>query len=142
MVHFTQHDGSRGLLEGEAGFPAIESLEGRYKAGTWYPCILPTTMMAWTIDCMFLFELWPTGPATVDIAINSFFPNDRTHRDDFDALAEGYYRRLDVILPEDNDAVEAQQQGLYAPVTAASRYTPMETLCHAFDNWVLDRVLS
>ena len=142
VVHFTQHDGSRGLLEGEAGFPAIESLEGRYKAGTWYPCILPATMMAWTIDCMFLFELWPTGPATVDVAINSFFPEDRTRRDDFEALAEGYYRRLDVILPEDNDAVEAQQQGLYGPVTAASRYTHMETLCHAFDNWVLDRVLS
>jgi hypothetical protein len=37
--------------------------------------------------------------------------------------------------------VEQQQQGLRSPVNAASRYTHMETLCHAFDNWVLDRVL-
>ena len=141
VVHFTQHKGSRGLLEGESGFPTIDSLEGRYQEGTWYPCILPSTMMAWTIDCMFLFELWPTGPESVDVAIASFFPKDRTTRPDFDELAEGYYRRLDVILPEDNDAVEQQQKGLRSPVSAASRYTHMETLCHAFDNWVLDRVL-
>ncbi len=141
VVHFTQHKGSRGLLEGESGFPTIDSLEGRYQEGTWYPCILPSTMMAWTIDCMFLFELSPTGPESVDVAIASFFPKDRTTRPDFDELAEGYYRRLDVILPEDNDAVEQQQKGLRSPVSAASRYTHMETLCHAFDNWVLDRVL-
>jgi phenylpropionate dioxygenase-like ring-hydroxylating dioxygenase large terminal subunit len=141
VVHFTQHKGSRGLLEGESGFPTIDSLEGRYREGTWYPCILPSTMMAWTVDCMFLFELWPTGPESVDVAIASFFPIDRTTRPDFDELAEGYYRRLDVILPEDNDAVEQQQRGLRSPVNAASRYTHMETLCHAFDNWVLDQVL-
>jgi phenylpropionate dioxygenase-like ring-hydroxylating dioxygenase large terminal subunit len=129
------------LLEGESGFPTIDSLEGRYQEGTWYPCILPSTMMAWTVDCMFLFELWPTGPESVDVAIASFFPKDRTTRPDFDELAAGYYERLDAILPEDNDAVEQQQQGLRSPVNAASRYTHMETLCHAFDNWVLDRVL-
>ncbi|MEE2687792.1 MAG: aromatic ring-hydroxylating dioxygenase subunit alpha [Pseudomonadota bacterium] len=142
VVHFTQHKGSRGLLEGESGFSSIQSLEGRYQEGTWYPCILPATMMAWTIDCMFLFELWPTGPVSVNVAINSFFPEDRTRRHDFDELAEKYYRRLDVILPEDNEAVEAQQQGLYSPMTASAKFTHMETLCHAFDNWVLDMVLN
>lgn len=141
VVHFTQHKGSRALLEGETGFPPIDSLEGRYKEGTWYPCILPATMMAWTIDSMFLFELWPTGPESVDVVAVSFFPEDRTRRPDFEETAQKYYERLDVILPEDNEAVEYQQQGLHAPVNAAARFTHMETLCHAFDNWVLDRVL-
>ena len=141
VVHFTQHKGSRGLLEGETGFPRIDSLEGRYQEGTWYPCILPATMMAWTIDCMFLFELWPRGPESVDVAICSFFPEERTTRPDFEAQAAKYYERLDVILPEDNDAVERQQQGLHTPVNAAARFTHMETLCHAYDNWILDHVL-
>ena len=141
VVHFTQHKGSRGLLEGETGFPRINSLEGRYQEGTWYPCILPATMMAWTIDCMFLFELWPRGPESVDVAICSFFPEERTTRPDFEAQAAKYYERLDVILPEDNDAVERQQQGLHTPINAAARFTHMETLCHAYDNWILDHVL-
>lgn len=142
IVHFTEHQGSRGLLEGETGFPPIATLEGRYRQGTWYPCILPGTMMAWTIDCMWVFELHPTGPESVRVVAASFFPEDRTRRNDFTELAERYYRRLDVILPEDNTAVEQQQQGLRAPISAAARYTHMETLCHAFDNWVLDRVLT
>ena len=141
VVHFTQHKGSRGLLEGETGFPRIDSLEGRYQEGTWYPCILPATMMAWTIDCMFLFELWPRGPESVDVAICSFFPEEWTTRLDFEAQAAKYYERLDVILPENNDAVERQQQGLHTPVNAAARFTHMETLCHAYDNWILDHVL-
>ena len=45
------------------------------------------------------------------------------------------------ILPEDNVAVTRQQEGLRTPVNAASRLTHMETLCHAFDNWIVDRVL-
>ena len=98
-------------------------------------------MMAWTIDCMFLFEINPTGPESMDLAVCSFFPEDRTRRNDFAELAELYYKRLDTVLPEDNTAVEEQQHGLHVPTQAASRFTHMETLCHAFDNWVLDRVV-
>ena len=61
--------------------------------------------------------------------------------DDFEALAQRYYHRQDTVLPEDNVVVENQQRGLHAPVTASARFTHMETLCHAFDNWLLDQVL-
>ena len=72
---------------------------------------------------------------------SNFFPKDRFERPDFEAVAARYYARVDTILPEDHEAVGWQQQGLRAPVNAASRITYMETLCHAFDNWVLDQVL-
>jgi len=139
--HFTNHQGSRALLEGETGFPPIPTLEGRYREGTYYPCILPATMMGWTIDCLFIFELHPTGPESMRIVSATFFPEEITKRDDFEELAQRYYHRQDIILPEDNVAVEMQQRGLHARVTASSRFTPMETLCHAFDNWLLDQVL-
>lgn len=141
IVHFTSHEGSRALMHGDSGFPEIESLEGRYQSGTWYPCILPATMMAWTIDSLFIFELHPKGPEAMQVVGASFFPKDRTERDDFEELAERYYHRMDSILPEDNVAVEEQQRGLRAPVNAASKFTHMETLCHAFDNWIVDQVL-
>ena len=141
IVHFTSHSGSRGLLHGESGFDPIPTLEGRYREGTYYPCILPATMMAWTIDCMFLFELMPRSASSVEVGICSFFPAACMARPDFEEIAKRYYHRLDVILPEDNQAVEVQQTGLQVPVQAASRFTHMETLCHAFDNWIVNRIV-
>ena len=142
ITHFTSHQGSRGLMDGETGLPPIETLTGRLAEGTYYPCIYPTTMMAWTIDCMWIFELHPKGPEAMQVVGTSFFPEDRVGRDDFAELTERYYHRMDIVLPEDNAAVENQQQGLHAPKQASSHFTHMETLCHAFDNWVLDRVLA
>ncbi|NKB59133.1 MAG: Rieske 2Fe-2S domain-containing protein [Alphaproteobacteria bacterium] len=141
ITHFTKHEGSRGLLTGETGFPPIGALAGRYQAGTYYPCLYPTVLFGWTIDCLWIFEIRPTGPETMDLVASSFFPKDRLERPDFEEVAARYYARIDTILPEDNEAVSWQQQGLRAPVNAASNFTHMETLCHAFDNWVLDQVL-
>ena len=90
--------------------------------------------MAWTIDSLFVFELHPTGPESVRVVGASFFPEDRVSRNDFEEQAERYYHRMGAILPEDNVAVGVQQEGLRAPVNAASKFTHMETLCHAFDN--------
>lgn len=140
--HFTEHEGSRGLIHGKTGFDPIETLSGRYTTGTFYPCILPGTMMGWTIDCMWIFELHPTGPRSMRVVGASFFPEPCTQRDDFHEIAESYYDRMDAILPEDNAAVEMQQNGLRVPVQAASKFTHMETLCHAFDNWIVDQVLA
>ena len=141
ITHFTKHEGSRGLLTGETGFPKIDSLAGRYKTGTYYPCLYPTILFGWTIDCMWIFEIRPTGPETMDLVASSFFPQDRFDQPDFEEIAERYYARVDTVLPEDNEVVGWQQEGLRGPVTSASKITHMETLCHAFDNWVLDQVL-
>ena len=141
ITHFTKHEGSRGLLTGETGFPRIETLSGRYGTGTYYPCLYPTILFGWTIDCMWIFEIRPTGPETMDLVASSFFPQDRLARPDFEEVAARYYARIDTVLPEDNEAVGWQQQGLRSAVNAAAKITHMETLCHAFDNWVLDQVL-
>jgi choline monooxygenase len=140
ITHFTEHEGSRGLIQGNTGFEPIASLNGRYTKGTYYPCILPGTMMGWTIDCMWIFELHPTGPESMRVVGASFFPEATTKRNDFQEIVESYYERMDAILPEDNDAVEMQQKGLRVPVQAASKFTHMETLCHAFDKWIVDQV--
>jgi choline monooxygenase len=143
LAHFTHHAGSRGLLEEDQGMalPRFAKLSGRYAEGTYYPCLLPATLFGFTIDCVWVFELYPKGPDRTTLVAASLFSQAQLARADFADRAAYYYRRVDTIVPEDNAAVERQQEGLCLPVGLSGKFTHMETLCHAFDNWVLDRML-
>jgi phenylpropionate dioxygenase-like ring-hydroxylating dioxygenase large terminal subunit len=143
IAHFTVHGGSRGLLEEDQamGLPRFPKLPGRYVEGTYYPCLLPATLFGLTVDCVWVFELYPKGPDRTTLVAASLFSREQTEQPDFAEKAAGYYRRVDTIVPEDNEAVERQQEGLCLPVGLSGKFTHMETLCHAFDNWVLDQVV-
>jgi len=143
IAHFTVHGGSRGLLEEDQamGLPRFPKLSGRYVEGTYYPCLLPATLFGLTVDCVWVFELYPKGPDRTTLVAASLFSREQTEQPDFAEKAAGYYRRVDTIVPEDNEAVERQQEGLCLPVGLSGKFTHMETLCHAFDNWVLDQVV-
>ncbi len=144
LAHFTMHAGSRGLLEEDQalGFQRLPGLTGRYTQGTYYPCLLPATLFGLTIDCVWVYELYPTAPDRTTVVAASLFTKEQVARSDFAAKAPAYYRRLDTIVPEDNEAVEQQQEGLCLPVGLSGKFTHLETLCHAFDNWVLDRMVT
>ena len=143
IAHFTMHKGSRGLLEEDQqhALPRFPHLTGRYVEGTYYPCLLPSTLFGITVDSAWVFELHPLAPDRTLLVASSFFSKDQIARPDFTEKVKHYYRRLDTIVPEDNEAVERQQEGLCLPVGLSGTFTHMETLCHAFDNWVLDQVL-
>src|SRR5262245_17406531 len=143
IAHFTVHGGSRGLLEEHQGMalPRFPGLAGRYTEGTYYPCLLPATLFGFTVDCVWVFELYPKGPDRTTLVAASLFSKDQVARPDFAEKAERYYQRVDTIVPEDNEAVERQQEGLCLPVGLSGKFTHMETLCHAFDNWVLDQMV-
>jgi phenylpropionate dioxygenase-like ring-hydroxylating dioxygenase large terminal subunit len=143
IAHFTVHGGSRGLLEEHQGtaLPRFPKLAGRYAEGTYYPCLLPATLFGFTVDCVWVFELYSRGPDRTTLVAASLFSRDQVARPDFAEKAEYYYKRVDTIVPEDNEAVERQQEGLCLPVGLSGKFTHMETLCHAFDNWVLDRMV-
>lgn len=142
IAHFTMHAGSRGLLEEHQsqGFPRFPKLTGRYTEGTYYPCLLPATLFGFTVDSVWVFELHPKGPDRTTLVAASLFSREHTERPDFAERAEYYYKRVDTIVPEDNEAVEKQQEGLCLPVGLSGKFTQLETLCHAFDNWILDQV--
>ena len=143
LAHFTHHAGSRGLLEEDQAMalPRFAKLSGRYVEGTYYPCLLPATLFGFTVDCVWVFELYPKGPDRTTLIAASLFSKAQLACADFADRAAYYYRRVDTIVPEDNAAVERQQQGLCLPVGLSGKFTHMETLCHAFDNWVLDRMV-
>ena len=143
IAHFTMHAGSRGLIEDDQGqaLARFPGLSGRYTGGTYYPCLLPATLFGMTVDSVWVFELYPMAPDRTTLIASSLFAKDQVARADFAEKAAYYYKRVDTIVPEDNAAVERQQEGLCLPVGMSGKYTHMETLCHAFDNWVLDRVI-
>ena len=121
--------------------PRFPNLAGRYADGTYYPCLLPATLFGFTIDCVWIFELHPKGADRTMLTAASLFSRDQVARCDFAEKAEYYYRRVDMVIPEDNEAVERQQEGLCLPAGLSGKFTHMETLCHAFDNWVLDQMV-
>jgi len=125
------HDGSRGLLDGDAGFPPIPTVVGEEGRGSRFILIYPATMLAICNDTMWSFECHPLGPERTEVVLTSCFPRDVTARADFAEL-----------LPEDNDISEKQQLGLATMLARPGRLSPKERIVHKLDNWVLDRVLA
>lgn len=141
-ITFAQHEGSMALLQGDKGFPPIESLAGlRESGGTYAPLIYPSTYLACTIDCAWYLELHPMGPDKTKLIHGCLFPKDRLARGDFEEVAANYYKRWDITTDEDIVASDRQQRGLTSPFAVPGRFSHREPLVHEIDNWILDRVL-
>jgi phenylpropionate dioxygenase-like ring-hydroxylating dioxygenase large terminal subunit len=141
VILYTAHEGSRALLPGDTGFPRIETLAGKPAGGSYYPLIYPSTMFGCTIDCMWYLELHPRGPGRTELIVGSCFPKKTVARPDFEEMITRYYKRWDISIPEDNAISEWQQRGLESPLCAPGRFSHLEPLVHAIDNWVLDRAI-
>jgi hypothetical protein len=130
------------LLQGDAGFPVLESVKGlREEGGTTAPLIYPSTYLACTIDCAWYLELHPMGPNRTKLVHGSLFPRSYLARPDFEELAANYYKRWDITTDEDIVASDRQQRGLQSPFAVPGRFSHREPLVHEIDNWILDRVL-
>jgi len=141
-ITFAQHENSMALLKGDSGFPPNESLAGRREVGgTTAPLIYPSTYLACTIDCAWYLELHPLGPSRTRLIHGALFPKDRLSRNDFEDVAQSYYKRWDITIEEDIVASERQQRGLDSPFARPGRFSHREPLVHEIDNWILDRVL-
>lgn len=139
---FERHEGTLALIDGDAGFPPIESLEGDSVRGSRFMLVYPATMLALCIDAMWVFHVLPLAPELTRVVHISMFPKSRLTRADFAGLAANYYKRQDRVVAEDNGIAALQQQGLRSPLTRPGRFAAKEKIVHALDNWVLDRVLA
>ncbi len=142
VITFAQHENSMALLQGDAGFPPIETLAGRREAsGTYAPLLYPSTYLACTIDCAWYLELHPLGPNRTRLVHGALFPRSRMQRPDFAQLAANYYTRWDITIEEDIVASDRQQKGVASPYCLPGRFSHREPLVHTIDNGVLDQVL-
>ncbi len=78
---------------------------------------------------MWWWEMHPISVTEAHLLVGSCFPKSTVARADFAEVAERYYKRWDISIPEDNEISAVQQIGLSAP------------LVHDLGNWVVDRVL-
>jgi phenylpropionate dioxygenase-like ring-hydroxylating dioxygenase large terminal subunit len=140
-MNYAQHPGSMALLKGDAGFPLIETLEGRAREGTLSPLIFPSTYIAATIDTLWYLELHPHGPDRTTLIHGACFPRKVVDRPDFHEVVKNYYKRWDITIEEDNVICELQQRGVSSPIWRQGRFCFREAVVHQIDNWVLDHVL-
>jgi len=142
-AHFTKHVGTRNVRDGKKTFPDIPAVEHMKETGTWFPAIHPMTMLSFHIDGMTsITQEFPLGPHRMLMQREVLFPKAIAARPDFDEVVQGYHRDVDIVFLEDVRAAELQHLGLASPLNVPGRFpTYAEKLVHAFDNWVLDRVL-
>jgi phenylpropionate dioxygenase-like ring-hydroxylating dioxygenase large terminal subunit len=105
------------------------------------PWLYPNTHFLGTADTFWWLTMFPEGAGQTRITVNSTFHKDVLSREDFDALAAKYYRRLDITNVEDNDIVELQQKGAELRNYVPGRFSALERNVHLFANYVLDRVV-
>jgi choline monooxygenase len=138
---YERHEGSRALLMGDTGFPPIETLVGESSMGSRFILAYPSCMLAIATDTMWSFEAHPLSAVRTRIVMTSCFPAQRFERADYAELAANYYKRLDIVVKEDNDISELQQRGLQSHHATPGRFSVKEKIVQALDNWVLDQVL-
>jgi phenylpropionate dioxygenase-like ring-hydroxylating dioxygenase large terminal subunit len=130
------------ILPGEgAALPWIKTLDERSRRGTHFVLIYPAAIFACNQDGVFWLDVRPLGPALSDVELRFAFPRSTVALPDFENIAEGYYHRCNVSIPEDCRIAEVQQNGLISPLARTGRVSMQEVIVHSFANWLLDRVL-
>ena len=132
---------SRATLDGDEAFDRIPTLRGSAAKGAQYILIYPCTVIGADLDCMWFKQMAPDGPNLVRYSAGFCFPKVSCDRPDFERVAQNYHRRFDIVISEDNGISEKQLEGLSNPLSRPGRFSGLEPLVHAIDNWILDRVV-
>jgi choline monooxygenase len=138
---FMGYPGTAALLQGERGFPMIESLKDQ-TLGTVAPLIFPNMYLSCTIDCAWYIIVHPVAVDRCRVEQGAIFPRGVFDLPDFDDIAPRYFRRFDMTQAEDNEICELQHRGVLSPYAVQGRYSARERLVHKTVNWILDRVLA
>ena len=125
------------LLEEDQGqsFPAITSLGEKEKNGTRYTWIYPNITFAASVDCMWIYHVYPISPRQTRVVQTACFPSKTMQRQDFEEKAKVYYQRFDLAISEDIPALEKQQTGIESPFASQGRFSTLEPSVGNFACW-------
>ncbi|MBX9843491.1 MAG: aromatic ring-hydroxylating dioxygenase subunit alpha [Xanthobacteraceae bacterium] len=136
-----QHEGSRLVIKGDQEFPRISTLEGQYGTGTYYVSLFPATQLVCSIDAIMYYKMEPLSASRTRMTMGSCFPKETVARPDFEEVAQNYYKRVDLVTPEDYVQTDSQQIGLSSPFARSAPLGNCETMMYYFDQWLLDRIV-
>lgn len=137
------HEGSQLLLPKDdySGFPAMPQIDADKKDGTFFTTLRPGFMMTMANDGALVFQSEPISATRSRLTVSSLFPKSYFERDDFDELAENYYRRNSIVVGEDKVIAERQYAGLQSPFARIARLGTSEIAVNGFANWIVDQVI-
>jgi phenylpropionate dioxygenase-like ring-hydroxylating dioxygenase large terminal subunit len=140
IMHYTLFEGTRGVPEGERAFPFL-NLPATFRSGTFFPYVYPGTGMGFSIDSMFVSEIYPEAPDVTTYVRNFLIPKAYTELPHYEEILATYLRGLETVTNEDITVLEAQYRALRSPIYTPGRFTAVDRMVHDCENWVLDRVL-
>jgi choline monooxygenase len=141
---FAVHDGSQLLLPypDYVGFPAMPGIDQDKARGTYFATLRPGMLMTLCNDGALVFQSEPISAKKSRLTISSLFPKSYFKRDDFERLANNYYRRNELVVVEDKEICLRQFAGIQSPYARIARLCGQETHISEFANWVVDRVVA
>ncbi len=141
VFFFMPHEGTRALLAGDTGFPAMPHLQGKIAKGTYSGSIFPAGMFSCHNDCMWFLEVYPLSANRTRAVQVGCFPEATTKRADFEEVAKRYYKRWDMVMGEDAAMYHHMQAGLESPLAEAGPVCHVEDKIHDIRRRLLDRVI-
>jgi phenylpropionate dioxygenase-like ring-hydroxylating dioxygenase large terminal subunit len=94
-----------------------------------------------TTDSLWFYQCHPLAPDRTSVVMGCCFPEETAAREDFERIAEHYYRRWDLGIAEDNAVLERQQKSISSPLARPGRYSHLEEMLPCFASWLLRQVL-
>ena len=116
-------------------FPVIPTLGEKERNGTRYTWIYPNLTFAASMDCMWIYHVYPITSKSTRVVQTVCFPPEITQRDDFGEKSEMYYQRFDFAIDEDIPALERQQAGMQSPYAVQGRISALEPCVGNFACW-------
>lgn len=118
--------------------PVIESLNETQRNGTRYTWVYPNMTFAASMDCLWIYHVYPLSTTRTRVVQTVCFPSETTKRKDFEEKAKDYYNRIDLAISEDIPALERQQIGMESPYSIQGRFSALEPCVANFACWYAD----
>jgi phenylpropionate dioxygenase-like ring-hydroxylating dioxygenase large terminal subunit len=119
-------------------FPTISTLDDKLRNGTRYTWVYPNLTFAASMDCMWVYHVYPLNPTKTRVVQTVCFPSETIARDDFEEKSKTYYHRFDLAIEEDIPALKKQQSGIQSPYAQQGRFSALEPSVGNFACWYSD----
>ncbi len=128
-------------LPRDPAFPMIEGLSQEDLESTHFLIFYPALLLNIPPSHVAFHQLLPEGPDFTTVVTWMCFPKSTVERPDFEEKVTMYYEIPESFFPEDRAICAANHRGQRARLSRPGRFALEEEPCHAFANYLLDRVL-
>ncbi|HXJ80260.1 MAG TPA: aromatic ring-hydroxylating dioxygenase subunit alpha [Candidatus Methylomirabilis sp.] len=123
-------------------FPPMPGLSEKERTGTYPLALFPNTNLIVGNHFAKVLQHLPNAVERCTMTLSFLFPPEVVSQPEFAAYSDQSYRYTDELLAEDTSISPQVQQGLRSRLRRPGRFSKQEGAVHAFQNYVLGRVLA